>query len=278
MGKTTKYKQLISIMCIVITIICSVCGCSSGQMENVPDDTAGMEEIIIGSDNYPPFNYTDMDGQPTGIDVELAKEAFYRLGYKAVFVSIDWEDKKKLLKNGEIDCLWGSFSMNGREDEYKWAGPYMLSRQVIAVSNESNIYNIGDLEDKVIAVQTTTKPEEIFTKRTDVRIPQVGEIFSLQNRELIYPFLSKGYVDAIAAHETAIIQYMKDYNIEFRILSEPLATVGLGVAFDKNDERGIDTQLSMVLMEMGEDGTIKQIVSKYLEDADKYLEGYGYDK
>lgn len=71
---------------------------------------------------------------------------------------------------------------------------------------------------------------------------------------------------------------MKDYNIEFRILSEPLATVGLGVAFDKNDERGIDTQLSMVLMEMGEDGTIKQIVSKYLEDADKYLEGYGYDK
>ena len=275
-GRTNKIKKMMTAGLVCTTMILTV-GCAE-QTVVKEQKAESLPVIVVGSDNYPPFNYLNADGDPTGIDVELAKEAFYRLGYKAVFVSIDCEDKKELLKNGEIDCLWGSFSMNGREDEYKWAGPYMLSRQVIAVSNESNIYNIGDLEDKVIAVQTTTKPEEIFTKRTDVRIPQVGEIFSLQNRELIYPFLSKGYVDAIAAHETAIIQYMKDYNIEFRILSEPLATVGLGVAFDKNDERGIDTQLSMVLMEMGEDGTIKQIVSKYLEDADKYLEGYGYDK
>ena len=28
---------------------------------------------------------------PAGIDVELAKEAFHRMGYKPVFVNIDWE-------------------------------------------------------------------------------------------------------------------------------------------------------------------------------------------
>ena len=36
--------------------------------------------IVVGSDNYPPFNYEDANGLPTGIDVDLATEAFGRLG------------------------------------------------------------------------------------------------------------------------------------------------------------------------------------------------------
>ena len=112
----------------------------------------------------------------------------------------------------------------------------MISRQVVAVSKDSDIYTLADLEGKRVAVQSTTKPEEIFASHTDERIPELAEIFSLQNRELIYPFLSKGYADAVAAHEAAILQCMKDYDLEYRILEEPLQTVGLGVAFSKYDD------------------------------------------
>ena len=55
----------------------------------------------------------------------------------------------------------------------------------------------------------------------------------MKNRELTYPMLSKGYADALAVNEVIINQYMKDYNMQFRILDEALDTVGLGVAFDK---------------------------------------------
>ena len=58
--------------------------------------------IVVGSDNYPPYNYEDVDGRPTGIDVDLATEAFARMGYKAVFSVIDWEAKKELVESGEI--------------------------------------------------------------------------------------------------------------------------------------------------------------------------------
>lgn len=50
-----------------------------------------------------------MDGRPTGIDVDLATEAFARMGYKAVFSVIDWEAKKELVESGEIDCILGQF-------------------------------------------------------------------------------------------------------------------------------------------------------------------------
>ena len=80
----------------------------------------------------------------------------------------------------------------------------MVSRQVVAVNKSSNIYSLSDLEGKIIAVQSTTKPEEIFLNRTDSKIPEVKEVFSLEDREQIYTYLGKGYVDAILAHETAI--------------------------------------------------------------------------
>ena len=258
--------------CLLTLAMCAALLCSCGRTGKTDDYTAAMPVIVVGSDNYPPFNYMGTDGAPTGIDVELATEAFGRLGYRAKFVTIDWEKKKELVENDTIDCIWGSFSMDGREEEYQWAGPYMTSYQVIAVRTDSDIYSLQDLEGKTVAVQSTTKPEELFRKHEDIRIPQLGKVLSLRNRDLIYTFLSKGYADAVAAHDTAVKQFMKDYDMEYRILEEPLLVVGLGVAFDKKDDRGLAQKLTETFEEMREDGTMKEIVGTYMEDTDCYLE------
>ena len=68
------------------------------------------------------------------------------------------------------------------------------------------------------------------------------------------------------------MQYMKDYDTHFRILDEPLMTVGIGVAFAKDDDRGICENLDQVLQEMRQDGTSLKIIGKYLDDPEKYLE------
>ena len=258
--------------CLLTLAMCAALLCSCGRTGKTDDYTAAMPVIVVGSDNYPPFNYMGTDGAPTGIDVELATEAFGRLGYRAKFVTIDWEKKKELVENDTIDCIWGSFSMDGREEEYQWAGPYMTSYQVIAVRTDSDIYSLQDLEGKTVAVQSTTKPEELFRKHEDTRIPQLGKVLSLRNRDLIYTFLSKGYADAVAAHDTAVKQFMKDYDMEYRILEEPLLVVGLGVAFDKKDDRGLAQKLTETFEEMREDGTMQEIIGTYMEDTDCYLE------
>ena len=68
---------------------------------------------------------------------------------------------------------------------------------------------------------------------------------------------------------------MEDYNLQYRILEEPLLTVGLGVAFAKNDDRGLAEALSEIFEEMRDDGTIRRILSKYLSDPEKFLEAGG---
>lgn len=233
---------------------------------------SGLPQILIGSDTYPPYIYLNNDGTPTGIDVEIATEAFRRMGYAARFEVIDWEQKTALVESGAIDCIWGCFSMQGRETLYRWAGPYMVSRQVVAVNADSSIQSLSDLAGKTVMVQSTSKPESIFLSGSDPRIPQTVEVFSIEDRSVQYAMLACGYVDAIAAHETAILQYMKDNNAVFRILEEPLLVTGLGVAFAKNDSRGLDHQLNDTFAQMREDGTLERIVGKYLEHASQYLE------
>lgn len=271
-----KRKNLI-VWAGILCVIAILAEGNAVQKKENKNAAGELPQIIVGSDDYPPFNYSDENGQPTGIDVDLAKEAFGRMGYRAVFRQINWEEKKEMLDAGEIDCVWGSFSMDGREEEYNWAGPYMVSQQVVAVNESSDIYTLKDLEGKRVAVQSTTKPEEIFGNHEDSRIPNIKDLFSMQNRELIYPFLSKGYVDAVAAHETAILQYMKDYNLQYRILEEPLLTVGLGVAFNKEDKREIAETLTETFKEMRADGSAEKIISNYLDGAEKYLEVDAYE-
>ena len=243
----------------------TACGGTDAKNSDLP-------QILIGSDTYPPYIYLNNDGTPAGIDVEIATEAFRRMGYAARFEVIDWEQKTALVESGAIDCIWGCFSMQGRETLYRWAGPYMVSRQVVAVNADSSIQSLSDLAGKTVMVQSTTKPEGIFLSGSDPRIPQTVEVFSIEDRSVQYAMLACGYVDAIAAHETAILQYMKDNNAAFRILEEPLLVTGLGVAFAKNDSRGLDHQLNDTFAQMREDGTLERIVGKYLDHASQYLE------
>ena len=243
----------------------TACGGTDAKNSDLP-------QILIGSDTYPPYIYLNNDGTPAGIDVEIATEAFRRMGYAARFEVIDWEQKTALVESGAINCIWGCFSMQGRETLYRWAGPYMVSRQVVAVNADSSIQSLSDLAGKTVMVQSTSKPEGIFLSGSDPRIPQTVEVFSIEDRSVQYAMLACGYVDAIAAHETAILQYMKDNNAAFRILEEPLLVTGLGVAFAKNDSRGLDHQLNDTFAQMREDGTLERIVGKYLEHASQYLE------
>lgn len=272
-----KYQMFIRKMkigVIAILIINLLCGCNS-QSSTEEKSLDDLPVVTVGCDNYSPFSYMDANGNMTGIDVELAREAFSRMGYSPEFVFINWENKKNLLAEGTIDCIWSSFTMTDREEEYNWAGPYMQSHQVVAVSEDSDIQTLQDLEGKIIAVQNTTKPEDII-RRHDGTLPELRKVISVQKRDLIFILLSKGYVDALAAHDTSVDQFMKESGLKFRILEEPLQSVDLGVAFDKSDTRGLNIQLTDTLEEMQKDGTVKQIIGKYLQNAERYLEE-GYD-
>lgn len=100
----------------------------------------------------------------------------------------------------------------------------------------------------------------------------VKDVYSLENRKLLFTSLGKGYVGAIAAHETSVQQYIKDYGAKIRILDEAILTTGIGVAFPENTDSELPEKLTEIFKEMRKDGSEEKILKKYLPETSGYLE------
>jgi polar amino acid transport system substrate-binding protein len=239
-----------------------VCGCSASNIELGKDNE--LPQLLIGiDDSYEPYTYVDDNGEYVGLDVELAKEACRRMNREAEFVAIKWDDKNDYLEDGSIDCIWSCFSINGRETQYTWVGPYMYSRQMVAVQSDSDIENISDLNGASVAVMSSTKPESIFLEMESDDIPEVGELYSMEDMDYVFTALQYGYVDAAAGHEIVMRQYMDSMAGDYRLLDEELQAVGVGVAFDKDNPSEAVEDLNQALSDMKEDGSLQQILEKY---------------
>lgn len=225
--------------------------------------SAALPKIIVGSDDYAPYNYLDETGTPAGVDVELAKEAFSRMGYEPVFVHLPWEQKDNYLADGSVDCLWGCFTMNGRETLYQWAGPYLYSRQIVVVRADSPIQTLSDLAGARISVQATTKPEELWLHREGTNLPQPEWVYSFSAMEEVYATLRKGYADAICGHEKALQVFLQSVPDAYRALDEQLFRSEVGVAFGLDFDEAFVSELNRTLQEMQADGTTASILKAY---------------
>ena len=87
--------------------------------------------------------------------------------------------------------------------------------------------------------------------------------------------LRKGYVDAIAEHETAVMNFIGNAATKYRVLDEPLMKVQLGAAAKKDSPEGkaLAGKLTKTFEEMGKDGFTAKVLTKYGLDAEKALEG-----
>jgi polar amino acid transport system substrate-binding protein len=255
-----RYRKSVLVSCIIAGLLC---GCTQSN-KSTEEENALLPVLKIGIDsNYEPYSYVDENGNYAGLDIELAKEACSRMGREPVFDAIKWDNTDACLEDGSIDCIWSCFSMNGREDLYDWAGPYMYSRQVVAVGVDSEIQSLKDLTGKRVAVMSSTKPESIFLEPDNDEIPDVKEVYCLENMNLVFSALQSGYVDATAGHEIVMRQYMSTTPGSYRLLEEDLLSAEVGVAFEKGKDTDVREKLQQIIEEMREDGTLGKILEKY---------------
>ena len=269
-NNSRTWGNRICIAAFLLTCSLMLGGCGVKKEKEADSE---LPKIVIGMDYFEPYSYQASDGEYKGIDVELAKEAFRRLGYRPKFENIVWEDKDELLADGTVDCLWSSYSMNGREDKYQWAGPYLYSRQMVVVRAESEIRTLQDLKGKRIAVQATTKAEDLFLHNIKSDLPHAEQVNCFSSSNELYAALRKNYADAIAGHEAMLGSLIQDGKGVYRMLEESPYKSELGIAFKKGTHEELAEKLTETLTEMQSEGITEKIVTKYGLDADETLPG-----
>lgn len=264
-------KKLFAVLMCAFSVM-QLSGCSS--QEKPEEKTADELPVLrIGTDLYKPYYYVDENGSKVGVDKELAEEACRRIGYSPVFVEINWENKNQFLADGEVDCLWNCFTMTGREDSYLWAGPYLHSDHGVVVPTGSDISSIDDLNGRKVAVQASTKAEQLFLYGNAEGIPDVSDVLSFTSIDETFSALRRGYADAAAGHRNTLKSYIDEEPTQYRLLDEPLFRAEVGVAFEKGGDEAFAQLLTDTLNEMKADGTTAGIVSKYGLDPKEAVEG-----
>ena len=267
-GSLIRQKTALGVLAFGVGLL--LCGCGS-QSDQEKDSS--LEKIVVGIDKFEPYTYLDVNGNFRGVDIEIADEVFHRLGYEPEFQIITWSEKNTYLADGTIDCIWSCYSMNDREEEYQWAGPYLYSRQVIAVGTDSRIQTFDDLSDKRVGVQVTTRAANLFLHTIESPLPNVKEVDCFATTEDMFAALRKGYVDAIAGHEALLNEFIEHGEGKYRLLEESPHVSRIGVAFEKGTHVELTQEMNDLITEMSQDGTIAGIAEKYGLDAEKVVIG-----
>ena len=261
-------KRYLTLICLCMFMAFGLCGCTS-----TASSEAELPKLIIGASIYEPYFYRDINGEYAGIDADLMREACRRIGYQPVIKELELDHRFPSLEAGRVDCLWTCLTMDDREDAYNWAGPYLYTRRMVVVPNDSSIETLSDLEGKRVSVQTGSTTESILLSHQNPDFPELRQLTSFPELGEVFTALRKGYVDAAAGMEASLQVYLDEYPGQYRFLNMSIRSQALGVAFKKDGNIELADKLNTALSEMIEDGTTKKILETYGLDAEKNMYG-----
>lgn len=247
---------------LAAALLLTACGQTASTAQEQAD---ALPELRIASTSDAPYFYMGEDGQYTGIDKEISEEACRRMGYTPVYTVITWGQQRDALENGTVDCVWDCFAMNGREDVYQWAGPYLTDKEQIVVAADSDIQSVGDLAGLTLAVRITSKGEDYFLKEggTALLADPDTQLCSFDSMADAFAYFGKGYADAVVGHHMTLWAMTEEHPELYRFLDETLMELQVGVAFAKDYDADFVAELTATLDEMNADGTIPAIVAAY---------------
>ena len=264
-----KRVVIVSFALIVLVAACTAVLTYTDRNSSSAPSTADedLPVLKIGVTDNDPYVYVDATGDYAGIDIDIAREACKRAGLKPQFIEISWNDRDRLLKNGDIDCLWCDYSPCYREDKYYWTEPYLTVTVSVAAKKTSGIKSLAHLDgSRTIAVIAGSVSERRLLAG-DLGISPDVQIKSYGSAELCKAALAKGYVDCWMADVRSLDRLVAQYPGLYRVFAGNVMTVDLGVAFENSYEGTYVKSLNTVLFDMDRDGTIDRIVSNYAAGA-----------
>ena len=272
-------KKLAVVLIAALTVSTMAVGCGSSKDSSSTDTKTesskdsvsnGGDTFTVGFDaEYPPYGYMDSDtGEYTGFDLELAQAVCDMEGWELVKTPIEWASKDAELNNGNIDCIWNGFTINGKEDKYEWSDPYVNNQQVVVVAKDSGITKLADLKDKYVAAQSASAALQLLQKGGDQE--KLGKTFKeiqeFPDYNTAFSELEAGTVDAVAMDVGVAKYQVNNRNNNYVILDENLNSEQYGIGFKKGNTELRD-KVNADLKKLYDEGKVDELAKKYgIED------------
>ena len=185
---------------VQVAIVAAVSLLTNGAMAAGPKDAAKkLEALHWYSEEYPPYNYTDENGVPTGMAVDILMAAFEKIGVSTSTEElqiIPWNRSYKFIQRRPGTALFSMTYTPERMKIMKFVGPSVPSNiSIIAPkANAIKANNSSDLIDLTIGVVRDDIGDQLVRKLalSDGAVRRKNSL-----KQLLY-LLDTGRIDAIA--------------------------------------------------------------------------------
>lgn len=239
-------KKIIVLLCMIML----VAGCGK------KDDS---KLIMVTEAGFAPYEYYS-NGEIVGVDVDIAKEIATSMGKELVIKDIAFDSIINEVKTGKAD--FGAAGISYSEERAKnvdFTINYSTSKQVVIVKNDSGITNIGDINDKKIAVQlgsiADTYVSSTYKNASVVR--QKKYLSAIED-------LNTGKVDCVVMDLLPAEQILKT-NSGLKILDGALVEDSYGMIVKKGNKELLDN-INKVLEKLKNEGKIDEYIIKHTEE------------
>ena len=238
----------------------SAAGSASAAAGSDLDYIKGKGKMVIGYTVYEPMNYTDVDGNFTGFDTELATAVCAKLGVEPEFVEINWDTKVVELDAKSIDCIWNGMTLT--EDimaNTATTKAYAKNAQVVVVKDGTEYTSTADLVGKTVVAEAGSAGEAAI--QGDENLSKADYVSKSVQTDCLME-VAAGTADAAVLDLTlasAMIGEGTDY-ANLKMVDE-LNVEEYGVAFRKGSDvaAAVDTAFD----ELKADGTMGALAEKY---------------
>ena len=219
--------------------------------------------IVVGlDDNFPPMGFKDEKNELVGFDIDLAKEAAKRIGREVTFKPIDWSAKEAELSGKRVDVLWNGLTITEeRKANILFTKPYLENRQIVVVTEKSDIKAKADLAGKIVGVQDGSSAVEAVQK-DEAAAKSIKELKKFGDNVTALMDLSAGRLDALVVDEVVGRYYTSKKPGEYRVLDENFGTEDYGVGTRK-DETELMAKIEKAMDDMKADGSAATISTKW---------------
>ena len=157
------FKKVIAVVLAVLTVCFAFAACSNGSSDasnksSKTDSEKIIEsgKLVVGITDFAPMDYKDDNGNWIGFDADLANMVAEKLGIKAEFVEIDWDNKFLELQTGSIDCIWNGMTITDEvKNNSSVTNAYAMNQQIVVTKSElaGKLKTVDDLKDLSFAVE-----------------------------------------------------------------------------------------------------------------------------
>ena len=251
----------------------------------VPDDQLVVAtRLTVCSDiPYPPLEFFDAAGNPTGSDIDIATEIANRLGLKVAIENTVFDTIIAALQGGKCDIIISDQNVTTERVKQVDMIPYFQAGQafVVAKGNPAAINTTDDLCGKKIAAETGTTEVDYLEGTGDYAGGKgLTQACTAGGKPAIVttPFekdsdaalaLQAGQVDAYFADFPVAANYAVAHADTFELSPIPQLAPALAGISVQNDagHKGLEQAVQKALISMINDGSYLNILKTYKDEA-----------